>query len=297
MQKLRRTADEVIATWKSSGAGEISNELREVLADLVRRQVGFLLRRDGPLAAIDPDALVAELTERWSANLDDARKQALSQNFASIAATVWVENEPKEVTRWLWMWDRSAPNAKEVEEQLFTAIQDHLRKRLRGILHLQRFANLRHKVDQDDLVSELYMKLAKTKIPRLSENQRQFFGLADKAIVGILLDMQKAAARRPRTAKGELFDVHPDVRTGQDQLKVLLNSENAEEELDKRVELEKRLAKLPRNQQEAFRLRRNGVSIAKIVEITGISRAQIGRYISQTKAYLADAVKGGKATT
>jgi RNA polymerase sigma factor (sigma-70 family) len=147
---------------------------------------------------------------------------------------------------------------------------------------------LHHKIDQDDLVSDLYLKLARTNIPRLPENRRQFFGLVDKAILGILLDMQKALARRPRTAKNELLDVHPDQRTAQDQLGVLLESEEAEREVAMRLELERLLAKLPEVQQEVFKLRRNGVEIAEIVEITGVSRATIGRYIRDTKTYLAN---------
>ena len=57
-----------------------------------------------------------------------------------------------------------------------------------------------------------------------------------------------------------------------------------------RLELERRLTKVPAIQREVFKLRRNGVQIAEIVEITGVSRAQIGRYIRQTKQYLAEAL-------
>lgn len=286
MKELRRTAEEVIAAWKRSETMENEAELEAVLNDLVRRQVGFLLRRDGPLAPLDPSSVSADLMKQWGTDLDGSRREELASIITNLATSILVDEEPQEVTRWLWIWDRDAPNSKDVEEQLFSAIQDDLRRRLGRILRQQRFGNLHHRIEQDDLVSDLYIKLAKTKIPRLPENRRQFFGLVDKAILGILLDMQKAVACRPRTAGNELLDVHADARTGQDQLKVLI----AQEEIAKRLKIERLLEKLPAPQKEAFTLRRNGLTIDKIVETTGVSRAQINRYIRQTKAYLAEAL-------
>lgn len=291
MSEERLSTEETIAEWKKSGATESSVELKAALSEVVRRRIGELWRRDGPLAAIDPDSLTAELAQAQGSDLDPTRKRTVHSILESITKAILVEVEPKEVTRLLWIWDRDDPSAQNVEQQLFSAIYEHLSERLRRIVGMQRFVGLRHKVEQEDLISELYMKLARSKIPRLPENRWRFYALADKAVLHILQDMQKAAARRPQLQQDELLDFHADGGPGQDQLEVLLDAEAAERELAKRIALEAALERLPPKQREAFQLRRNGVKIEDIAERLGVSRATVGRYIRQTIAFLAKALR------
>jgi RNA polymerase sigma factor (sigma-70 family) len=282
MKKSKPTAAELIATWKTSGLPDLDDDLRAAVSDIVRRQIGVIVRQDGLRVPIDSNTLTTDLTASWTEDLEADRKETLALAIASTVNAILVEREPKEFTRWLWAWDRQAPNAKEVEQQLFTAIKEELDRELKLVLRRQRFSNLHHKIEPGDLTAELFIKLAKAKIPRLPQDRRQFLNLVDKAMVGVLVDMQKAKARRPKTAGNVVLELHADTRTGQNHLRVLLEAEKLEK-------MEELLKTLPERQQEAFRLRRSGLKTTEITTLIGVSKAQVDRYISQTITFLRDA--------
>jgi RNA polymerase sigma factor (sigma-70 family) len=284
----------VIEDWKRSTRIDIGEDLRSALQEMVRRRVGVLLNEEGIWAPIDPVQLEEDLVSQWGNGCDFEKREVLKSEFHEIVTEVMVNDEPKQVTRWLWMRDESdEPRLREIDENLYKEIKLELQARINRILSQWRFTGVRHKVDQGDLISELYLKLAKGNIPRLPQNRYKFFHLVDKAIDSILRDMQKAARRlrRPQTRQREpLLDIHADDRNGLNQLQKLIAEEDAEEQIAKRLKLEESLKLLPVRQQEIFKLRRNGVSVDETAEILGIARATVLRDSAKSKAFLIKAL-------
>ena len=286
-------AARLIEKWGLSGETKIDPALREILEDLVRRGIGAYLHEQELWAEIDPEKLSTALSERWAGKLNNGARIVLRQAFHDIATEVLVDETPKEITRWLWIWNQDDKGTdKAVEQQLFEAIDTALRQKINKILRMQRFAGLSYKIDEGDLVSDLYLKLSKSRIPRLPENSRQFYGLVDKVIQNILKDMQRAAKARPEIPADEIVEMHADKRTGQNQLQVLINAESAEARLAKRLRVDELLKQLPERQQEIFRLRRSGVSVEEIVKMTGWSKATVIREQQKTLAYLIKSLSG-----
>jgi hypothetical protein len=241
-----RSVSEVrLSQWLNSPEVVVDVEVQGALRDLVRRSVGEFLQSQGLWSPIEPHVVAEDLIARWGVGITNGKLAALRAAFEEATSSALTEEDPKEVTRWLWIWGQSWERGElEIEEGFFRAIDYELRRLINRVLRMQKFAGVRHKLDQGDLVSELYLKLARSNIPRLPENSAQFYGFVDVAVQRIVLDMLKAAARRPKTEHPAFFD-HPDPRTGQNQLQVLLNAESLDDLILKRQRLEELVNTLP----------------------------------------------------
>lgn len=281
-----RDAALIFAEWLETPDNLVNGEVQEAIDDLIRRKVGEVLKAQGVEAELDPGVIVNDLVTTWA--VEAKKEPVLRTVFSEGVLKILSDEEPKEATRWLWAWGEGEHRTEEVEEGLFRALDYELRRLINR--RLQTFPGLRHKFDAGDLVSELYLKLTKSNIPRLPENRKQFFGLADRVVQRTLLDLLKAKARRPQTTHPTFFE-QPDDRAGQNQLQAILDAETDEERIRKKQRLEELVETLPKAQQDVFRYRRSGCTIAQVADMTGLSPATVNRYYSTAIAYLARAMR------
>jgi RNA polymerase sigma factor (sigma-70 family) len=269
----------LVAKWGSSASEAFDPELRVALSEFVRRRVGESLRLEGLDAKIEPDRVAAAVASHFASVLGPERLPFFESRLRQLANEVLVDEEPGEVTRLLWVYNKDDP---ESEQRLYEALQCELRVRVSKILHRSSFTGLRYKIDQGDLVQELYLKLKSSGIPRLPENRRQFFALVDRATESILLDILKGAAAQKRPdsrLKQPVLDHFVDRRPAQDQLKMLLEAEEM-------LRLRENLKMLDVQQQEIFRLKSQGLPLTEIAEIVGVSISTVKRDLNLTIEFL-----------
>ena len=274
----------LIADFATRGDAPVSQELRVLLTEAVRRKIGEVLHTRGIESVIDPEDIASHLARALGSSLSPSKLEVLRRSLFTITREELADDEPHDVTRLLWMWDPKG-NDRELEQQLFSAIEIELRRRVNGILRRSTFTGLRHKISQAELVSDLYLKLKKAGISFLPANRRQFYGLVDVAITNILRDLQKEAGAKMRPQsrlKEPLLDNHLDEGPNQDQLKMLLDAEEM-------LKLEENIQALDPQEQEIFRLRRNGMSVEEVAETIGCSVSTVKRDTAAAIEFLAKA--------
>jgi RNA polymerase sigma factor (sigma-70 family) len=282
MAKEKRDQEIVslLEEWGSSNAGTFSDVLQKALLGAARLQIGEVLQDEGIDAGVNSERISRELALHFGSILPPVRVEAFHRQLQLLVDQV-LDEDPKEVTRLLWMWSGDpGEKGQDVEQQLFAAIKMELRMRLNRILRTEQFRRMQYKVSQGDLVSELYLKLKKSGLLQPPENRRQFFGLVDLAVKSVLVDMQRASHRLrriPSNAQEPLDDIHLDQARPPNQLEILLDAEDGELQVKKRLALEEAIELLPERQKQVFRLRRNGVSIKEAAELLAISPATIKR--------------------
>jgi len=174
-------------------------ELLSLVEEQVRRAIAAQLAATDENQAIQPERVEADVVSAFGEAVRGQAADALARVVRVAVHNIAIVDEPKEITRLLWVWKGNAGNEidkKRIEEELFRALYLHLyclaAKKLFGN------TRLRHKIDPSDLLSELYIKLTKAEIPHLWENRRQFQAMAATALDNILRDLFKATDRLKR---------------------------------------------------------------------------------------------------
>jgi hypothetical protein len=185
----------LIKEWSRSKEGKLAPELRANLQDVALRGIAAFRRQDIPWGEINPDELAIELAERWGRTLGAKPQRQLREAFAEIVGELLANEPPKEVTLWIWDLNQDdRTSAQEIEQNLFETLAPDLRGKIGGILRSQRFVGVSYRVDLGDLMSELYLRLSNSRIPRLPRNRKQFLAMADVVIQNILKDRPREAS-------------------------------------------------------------------------------------------------------
>jgi RNA polymerase sigma factor (sigma-70 family) len=267
--------ESLIGQWRRREGPDFTAEELLSIKDYVRRRTEDLLLATELDPSSDLVFLSTEIVSALGGSLSSAKRDILEQIVRDSASMVLEDEEPGDVTELLWQWLGSGGDSgKVVEESLFRAIEVELRKRAFRVFNKPQFRSLHYKLQPAELVSELYLKLVSAKIPRLPENRRQFYGLVDKALERILLDIRKANFRlkRPQSHLGQpLSGVEIAGRPGEDALTVLLDEEQE-------LLMRGLLLQLPVDQAEVFKLRvLFQVSVTEVAKMTGTSEATVKR--------------------
>ncbi len=173
--------------------------LGQEIRDQVRRAIAAQLAADTNDAPLQPATVEAQVIALAGEGLSGPAKKALQRLVHGIVDEITVQNEPKEMTRLLWVWkgvESDQAKRTQVEEELFQALYSQLY----SIAARKLYANqrLRHKIDPRELLNELYMRLSQANVPQLPANRIQFRAMAAKALDNLIRDIYKASNRQKR---------------------------------------------------------------------------------------------------
>lgn len=176
-----------------------------------------------------------------------------------------LHDAPRTITRLLHKWKGPAGVTAEptAEDDLFKAIKPELLRI--AARYIYRF-NLRGWV-AEDVLGELYLKLAPWRPSPLPDNRHQFFALVSKIVKNLLRDAKRRARRekRPNSQLAVCFE---------DAARALKHSDSK----IKAFEFGCLLAKISARQQRVFELRYlRGLSVAQTAEALGISPITVKR--------------------